>query len=493
MKIKIKIILLVTGLIFFLTISGLVTFYKFAEITHKLSEIASQNVIISNKIVNLNLQHIGHTELFKKVIEKGILLQSNQIEVSEYDSAKLLFSNSCMRFDQDIKGNEISLNDPHNYLLFDKNEQVKIHESYASIIISHDICSPMTVRVFSFLEAGRFKDALPLADTFYENEKKISKNLSDVLSYYSHHSTIAINQTGESQKNILWQLFFLIAIISGIGILVAIFLVRGILTSLNKAVWVAHEIEIGKREINFGVFPIDEIGELLQTMKKMLRALLESENTILKEKKKSDELLMNILPQEVAEELKNNGSAEAKLIDNVTVLFTDFKGFTQLSEKLSPQALVAEINGCFSAFDIIMQKHGVEKIKTIGDAYMAAGGVPTPNNTHAKDVVKAAVEIQQYMLQHKAERVAKNELFFEIRIGVHTGPVVAGIVGIKKFQYDIWGDTVNIASRMESSGEINRVNISESTYELVKDDFNCEYRGEIIAKNKGAMKMYFVV
>jgi class 3 adenylate cyclase len=210
------------------------------------------------------------------------------------------------------------------------------------------------------------------------------------------------------------------------------------------------------------------------------------------EKKKSDDLLLNILPEEVAEELKAKGNADAQLIDEVTVLFTDFKGFTQLSEKLSPKELVAEINECFSAFDLIMDKYGIEKIKTIGDAYMAAGGLPTPNQTHAIDVVKAALDIQEFMKKHKEVREARGDLFFEIRIGIHTGPVVAGIVGVKKFQYDIWGDTVNTASRMESSGEIGKVNISGTTYELVKDQTECFYRGKISAKGKGDIDMYFV-
>ncbi len=209
-------------------------------------------------------------------------------------------------------------------------------------------------------------------------------------------------------------------------------------------------------------------------------------------KKESDELLLNILPSEVAEELKAKGSADAKQFEGVTVMFTDFKGFTQLSEKFSPKELVGEINECFSAFDHIMQKHGVEKIKTIGDAYMAAGGLPTSNTTHANDVVLAALEIQEFMHEHKAIKEASGQLFFEIRIGVHSGPVVAGIVGIKKFAYDIWGDTVNTASRMELSGEVGKVNVSGATYELVKDKFNCIHRGKINAKGKGQIDMYFV-
>lgn len=211
-----------------------------------------------------------------------------------------------------------------------------------------------------------------------------------------------------------------------------------------------------------------------------------------KEKQRSEELLLNILPSEVAEELKAKGSAEAKHFNEVTVMFTDFKGFTQISERLSPAALVAEIDYCFKAFDNIISKHNIEKIKTIGDAYMCAGGLPVSNQTHATDVVKAAMEIQNFMQMHLQRRKNEGKEVFEIRIGIHTGPVVAGIVGVKKFAYDIWGDTVNIASRMESSSETGRVNISGSTYELVKDKFKFIHRGKIQAKNKGEIDMYFV-
>jgi adenylate cyclase len=207
-----------------------------------------------------------------------------------------------------------------------------------------------------------------------------------------------------------------------------------------------------------------------------------------KEKDRSEALLLNILPSEVAEELKNKGSADAKLFDDVTVLFTDFKSFTTVSERLSPQELVDELNTCFSAFDEIMGRYNIEKIKTVGDAYLAVSGLPLANSSHASDVVNAAIEIREFIKERK-QRIGDNT--FDIRIGVHSGSVVAGIVGVKKFAYDIWGDTVNTAARMEQNSEAGKINISEATYQLVKDNFNCKYRGEIEAKNKGKMRMYF--
>jgi class 3 adenylate cyclase len=220
--------------------------------------------------------------------------------------------------------------------------------------------------------------------------------------------------------------------------------------------------------------------------------LSEKNKIINKEKERSDELLLNILPAETAEELKNSGKSKARHFDLVTVMFTDFKGFTYMAEQLSPQELVDEIDYCFKHFDQIISKYNIEKIKTIGDAYMCAGGLPVANDTNPMDVVSAGLEIQQFMVDLKIQRKAENKPYFDLRLGINTGPVVAGIVGIKKFQYDIWGDTVNIASRMESSGEVGKVNISQMTYDKIKHQFNCEHRGKIEAKNKGAIDMYFV-
>jgi len=221
--------------------------------------------------------------------------------------------------------------------------------------------------------------------------------------------------------------------------------------------------------------------------------LLEKKNVSLgNEKQKSDKLLMNILPHDTAEELKATGSARSRSFEVVTVMFTDFRNFTSAAESMNPEELVAEIHSYFTIFDEITSKYNIEKIKTIGDSYMCAGGLPEKNTTNPADVVMAAVEIQQYMNARKAEKENAHKLFFECRLGIHTGPVIAGIVGTKKFAYDIWGDTVNIASRMESCGEVGKVNISGSTYQYVKDQFQCSYRGKVSAKNKGQIDMYFV-
>ncbi|RRB07698.1 adenylate/guanylate cyclase domain-containing protein [Larkinella rosea] len=210
------------------------------------------------------------------------------------------------------------------------------------------------------------------------------------------------------------------------------------------------------------------------------------------EKKRSDELLLNILPSEIAEEIMQNGKSIPQLFDLVTVLFIDIQNFTTHGEDMTPEALVNEIDFYFRSFDNIISKYRIEKIKTIGDAYLCAGGLPVPYGDNAREVVQAALEIRAFMETIRLERIAVNNHYFDFRIGIHSGSVVAGIVGLKKFAYDIWGDTVNTAARMEQHGEVGKVNVSGTTYEHIKDHFRCQHRGKIEAKNKGKIDMYFV-
>ena len=217
----------------------------------------------------------------------------------------------------------------------------------------------------------------------------------------------------------------------------------------------------------------------------------ETNRIIEKEKERSDSLLLNILPEETAQELKDHGKVKAKRFEQVTVLFTDFVGFTSYSQNLEPEELVNSVDHYFSKFDEIVEKHGMEKIKTIGDAYMCAGGIPEPEEGHVFKMIEIAFEFIQF-LEESRQDMKQSIAPFDVRIGLNTGPVVAGVVGTKKFAYDIWGDTVNVASRMESKSVPGRINVSENTYKLIKDVYECEYRGEINVKNKGMMKMYFV-
>ncbi len=243
----------------------------------------------------------------------------------------------------------------------------------------------------------------------------------------------------------------------------------------------------------------DEIGELGVAFNKMVKDLGTARSEINQrtqeltlEKEKSDNLLLNILPTETAEELKNTGTAQAKYYDSVTVIFTDFKDFTSISKTMSANKLVTELHDCFSRFDHIIRKYNIEKIKTIGDAYMCVAGLPVKNDTHPYDAVYAAMELRDCMLAYNMEKRSIGEYGFDVRIGIHTGPVVAGIVGVNKFAYDIWGSTVNTAARLEQSSKPNMINISSSLYEIVKDKFDCVLRGNIDVKGLGEIPMYFV-
>ncbi len=264
----------------------------------------------------------------------------------------------------------------------------------------------------------------------------------------------------------------------------------------EHSIQLKHKEEVQRREkqrnliiLSLGFILLIAIGLWSQ-----LNFVRKSRAAIKHEKDRSEALLLNILPQEIADELKEKGSVNARDYNLVSILFTDFKSFTQTAEKMTPQSLVEEINICFRAFDLITEKYQVEKIKTIGDAYMAAGGIPHADESSLKNTVLAGLEMQAFMTQRADENRSIGRPAFEMRLGIHAGPIVAGIVGVKKFQYDVWGDTVNTASRMESSSQVGKVNISETLYQLIKDEpcFSFEYRGSVNAKGKGDIAMYFV-
>ncbi len=258
---------------------------------------------------------------------------------------------------------------------------------------------------------------------------------------------------------------------------------NGLLNKKNE------EIELKKQEIELQHHELQQATEEIESQRDYLTILNEEINV---EKDKSEHLLNNILPKQIANQLKETGVVTPQYYEQATVLFTDFKGFTNIAEKLSPNEVIEELGKCFLAFDEICEKYNLEKIKTMGDGYMCAGGIPNANHSNPLDAVRAGLAMVEFMQNLKEEKSGNGQEIWEVRVGIHTGALIAGVIGKNKFAYDIWGDTVNLASRMESSGEAGRVNISGDTYELVKDFYNCTYRGKIQAKNKGEVDMYFV-
>jgi len=234
----------------------------------------------------------------------------------------------------------------------------------------------------------------------------------------------------------------------------------------------------------------EERRHLIEQQKMDLeRNVVERTHQLQAEQRRTKELLHNILPEELADELAATGTTRPIRHEAVTILFTDFIEFTQAASTMPPDRMVAELNDIFAAFDDICDACGVEKIKTIGDAYMAAAGVPTSCADHAQRCVRAGLQMADFVAQRNQQAAFK----WAVRIGIHTGPVVAGVVGKRKYAFDIWGDTVNIASRMESAGEVGKVNVSAYTYDLIRNEFACEYRGKVSAKGKGDVDMYFVI
>ena len=269
-------------------------------------------------------------------------------------------------------------------------------------------------------------------------------------------------------------------------------------SKVSGIIYLTHaltENAFSKNQITLMRLMAAQIGGVIENAllyENMEKLVSERTKQLEEEKRKSDSLLLNILPKEVAAELMETGKASARLYEKVSVMFVDIKDFTQIAQRMSPDDLVANLQTFFTKFDEIMDHYGLEKIKTIGDAYMAAGGIPIATEDHAVKMIHAAKDILKFSKGFNESSRQENKPSFDIRIGIHLGQVVAGVVGHRKFAYDIWGDTVNIASRMESNSEVGKINVSEDFYNEVKGQFNCEYRGEIGVKNKGKMKMYFV-
>jgi len=239
--------------------------------------------------------------------------------------------------------------------------------------------------------------------------------------------------------------------------------------------------------------PFDERGlrsaiEIALYKAKMETQLKIKTKELQEEKNKTDELLHHILPKEIIKELKQNGNVNPRHYQMISILFTDFQGFRHISNSLPPNELVSELNEIFFSFDLIIEKYGLEKLKTLGDTYMIGGGLPKESNDHAVKVISAGLD----MIDFLEKRNKNTDVKWLMRVGVNSGQVVAGVVGTNKFSYDVWGDTVNIASRMETNSEPGKINISGSTYELIKEYFDCEYRGKLSAKGKGEIDMYFV-
>ena len=247
---------------------------------------------------------------------------------------------------------------------------------------------------------------------------------------------------------------------------------------------------LGMGARDFLTKPIDVIEVRMRVRSLVASRLME--NQLQDAQQESDRLLLNVLPRQVAEKLKEDGRYTPVRYEDASVMFGDFAGFTQIAEKMSPKELIEELEVCFTYFDRVVQRYDLQRIKTIGDGYMCAGGLPEENGTHPLDCVLAGLDMQNFVNHRRDEMHASGREYWHLRLGIHTGPVIAGVIGAERFAYDLWGDTVNVASRLESSGEPGKVNISRDAYERVSEFFVCESRGEVPAKHKGMIEMFFV-
>jgi class 3 adenylate cyclase len=325
---------------------------------------------------------------------------------------------------------------------------------------------------FYHLLRGQVPGPVPIPEGLPDNEvRQLLVYVNRFLSEYAP-LTRALESLGEGDLDIR----------PPPGRMAAVLSYKALQSNLRHLTWKTQRIASGRLDER-----VDFLGELSTAFNSMSRQLSDSFEVIRREKEQSERLLRNILPASVAEELKEQGSSEPQLFDQVSVLFSDVVGFTQLAADMPPQALIAELNELFTRFDVIMEAHGCERIKTIGDAYLAVCGMPQPNPDHARTLVAAAVAMLDQVRELQRRRSG-----WQIRIGIHSGHLVGGIVGVKKYIYDVFGDAVNTASRMETHSAPMRINLSEASWRLVRDVFPCSPREPIQVKGKGPMHMYFV-
>lgn len=429
--------------------------------------------IKANEYFNQSLKIAEEIDDQQKKVEVLFNMGNLFTERKEYQKA-LDYYDECLKISKEISSKRyesttlISLGD--NYHLLNQNQKA-IQHCLSGLSLANEL-GAISVK----------KDA---CDCLYNTYKKIGNN-KKALSFYelsiAYNDSLKAEETSNQILNMEFEKQMLLDSIAQV--------------EKENQLKILHLEEVQRKEkqrniilISAGLIVLFAVG-----LWSRLRFVRKSKAALQIEKDRSEALLLNILPEEIAEELKANGYVVARDFDLVSILFTDFKSFTKTSTLLTPQELVEEINVCFKKFDQIIEKYELEKIKTIGDSYMAAGGLPEPDKNAIKNIVLAALDMQEFIKARKVKNDYLQKPAFEMRLGIHAGPIVAGIVGIKKFQYDVWGDTVNTASRIESNGEIGKVNISEIIYHLIKEDpdFSFEYRGLVNAKGKGKMKMYFV-
>jgi len=447
--------------------------------------------------ISVSLTNIGEAYLYQGDYERSIEFLQRSIDISNSrdDKARLAFSISILAEAYSHNGN-FKLAQEYYQKGYEISLELGLVNYLAAISVSR---GDLFRRVGNLREAIIWcKKGLELAEEnnilvkqkeacecLYESTKALGNGII-ALEYHERFLTLSDSLKLRETQKLLQQMEFANQVEED-----------SILREQEKLeAKLAFQQEVSRQKARKNLFLFVGIGIFILAICLwfLLSQTRKSRAIIRTEKQRSENLLLNILPNEVADELKEKGESVAKKFDDVSVLFTDFQGFTELSGILNPEELVDEINVCYKAFDEIITYYNIEKIKTIGDAYMAAAGLHIPRTSTVKDVVMAGLDMQSFMGKRKLSQQSINKPFFEMRAGIHTGSVIAGVVGIKKFQYDIWGDTVNIASRIESSGEVGKVNISKSTYDLIKNDTDFRFisRGMVHAKSKGDMEMYFV-